>query len=147
MQFIANEKVNKINALSNDLDAIYHQASRKLGISDSTLIVLYEIYVNKGCCPLSAIIKNNGLSKQTANSAVRKLEAEGILRLEPYKGKAKLLRLTEKGSEYAKATAGQIFAAECSVFAGWTEEDINTYITLLEKFNVSLRKEIEQINT
>ncbi len=147
MQFIANEKVNKINALSNDLDAIYHQASRKLGISDSTLIVLYEIYVNKGCCPLSAIIKNNGLSKQTANSSVRKLEAEGILRLEPYKGKAKLLRLTEKGNEYAEATAGQVFAAECSVFAGWTEEDINTYITLLEKYNVSLRKEIEQINT
>lgn len=147
MQFIANEKVNRINALSNDLDAIYHQASRKLGISDSTLIVLYEIYINNGCCPLNTIIKNNGLSKQTVNSAVRKLEAEGILRLEPYKGKAKLLRLTEKGSEYAEATAGRVFAAECSVFAGWTEKDIDTYLALLEKFNVSLRKEIEQMNT
>lgn len=42
------EKVNKINAMSNYLDAIYHQASRKLGIPDSVLIVLYEIYVSGG---------------------------------------------------------------------------------------------------
>lgn len=137
------EKVNKINALSNDLDGVYHQASRRLGIPDSVLIVLYEIHVSGGSCPLNNISKNNGISKQTVNSAVRRLEGEGILRLAPYRGKAKRVTLTEKGREYAEATAGRLFAAECSAFRGWTQQEIDTYLALSERFNLALRDEIE----
>lgn len=137
------EKVNKINALSNDLDGIYHQASRKLGISDSVLIVLYEIYVSGGSCPLNSITKNNGISKQTVNSAVRRLEADGLICLEPYKGKSKRVALTEKGSAFAENTAGRLFKTECGVFRGWTQQEIDIYLALSERFNISLREQIE----
>lgn len=137
------EKVNKINALANDLDGIYHQASRRLGVPDSVLIVLYEIHVNGGSCPLNNITKNNGISKQTVNSAVRRLEGDGIVRLEPYRGKTKRVTLTEKGREYAEATAGRLFETECGVFRGWTQQEIDTYLALSERFNLALRDEIE----
>lgn len=137
------EKVNRINALSNDLDAIYHSASKKLGIADSELIVLYEVYQNGGTCPLNDITKNNGISKQTVNSAMRRLEREGIAFLEPYRGKAKRVALTERGRAYAEKTAGRVFAAECGAFADWTQNEIDTYLALLEKFNLSLRAQLE----
>lgn len=137
------EKVNKIDSLSNDLDAVYHFASRRLGISDSVLTVLYEVHVSGGSCPLGSITKNNGISKQTVNSAVRRLERDGILRLEPYKGKAKLVTLTEKGRAYAETTAGRLYEAECGVLCGWTQQEIDIYLSLSERFNISLREQIE----
>lgn len=41
---------------------------------------------------LSDIYKKSGISKQTVNSAIRSLEADGILYLEQYNGRAKKLR-------------------------------------------------------
>lgn len=139
-----NDKVHRINALSNELDAIYHAAARKLGIADSELIVMYEIYDSEGSCLLNAISKKNGISKQTVNSAIRRMEEQGIVYLEPYLGKAKRVCLTEKGRAYIAGTAQRVFEAECAVFADWTQTEIDTYLALLEKFNVSIREQIEK---
>lgn len=38
------EKLHRINYLIAETDALYHQASLKLGISDSAMRVLYTVY-------------------------------------------------------------------------------------------------------
>ena len=75
-------KIRKINYLISEMDALYHLASLKMGISDSVSIVLYTIYDSGNGCLLSDVYKKSGISKQTVNSAVRKLETEEILYLE-----------------------------------------------------------------
>ncbi len=138
-------EIRRINYLASEMDALYHQASLKLGISDSVSIVLYTIYdVGEGCL-LSDIYKRSGVSKQTVNSAMRRLEADGMLYLEPYTGRSKRIALTDNGRAYLQRTAARLVQAEMHAFDGWTEDEVRTHIGLMEKYTESLRRQIEQM--
>lgn len=137
------DTIFRINCLAEDIDSIYHQAALKLGVSDSALFILYIAYVSGGQCLLYDIYRQSGISKQTINSAVRNLEKNGVIHLEKHNGKSKIVCLTEEGRLYAKKTAARLFDAECRTFCDWTEEEIQTYLHLLEKHNASFRKQIE----
>lgn len=139
------EKLHRINYLGAEMDALYHQASQRLGISDSAMRALYTVYDNGGTCPLSDIYKQSGISKQTVNSAVRKLEIDGVLYLEPENGRGKRVCLTEKGERYVEKTAARLYAAECEVFSGWSEEEIDTYMRFMEKFNDMFRSQVDKL--
>ena len=140
------EVMYKINCLASDMDSLYHRAASKLGLSDSVMLVLYLLYENGGKYPLGNIRRETGMRKQTLNSAVRKLESEGVLRSESEgsdcDGRTKLLRLTEKGKEYADSTVARLFGAECSTFDGWTDKEIHEYLRLTEKYTESFRSRI-----
>lgn len=139
------DKIHRLNCLSNDLNSLYHQASRKLGVSDSVSVVLYMIYDKGDGCLLYDIWNEGGTSKQTINSAVRRLEADGILYLERDRGKAKRVRLTETGREYVLQTVARLYKAECRALESWTEDEIETYLRLMKKYNDSFRAEIEKM--
>lgn len=139
------DKVHKVNCLSHDMDALYHQAARKLGVSDSVLCILYMIYEKGDGCLLYDICTQSGISKQTINSAIRKLEQDAILFLEQDKGKTKRVRLTEKGKEFVKQTATRLVEAECNAFREWKDEEFELYLKLMRKYNTAFRVEIEKI--
>lgn len=138
-------RIHRINYLSAELNALYHRASLKLGLTDSASIVLYTIYDNGGNCLLSDIYKQSGISKQTVNSAIRLLEKEHILYLEPDSGRSKRVVLTDLGKDYVKKTAARIFDAEAAAFSSWTEEEINAHIGLMEKFTRSFQEQVEKL--
>lgn len=139
------EVLHRINCLSNDLDSLYHQAARKLGVADSVLIVSYMIYEKGDGCLLYDVCSESGLSKQTINSAIRKMEQDGVLYLEQGKGKTKRIRLTEQGREFVWQIANRIQEAECNTFQGWTEEEVAMHLKLMEKYNNAFRREIEKM--
>lgn len=145
MEMKAFEKLHRINYLTAETDALYHQASLKLGISDSAMRALYTIYDNGESCMLSDIYKQSGISKQTVNSAIRKLEDDEILYLENCGGRGKKVFLTEKGKLYIQQTAARLYEAECNAFASWTEEEIDLYIRFMEKYVRSFRDQVQRI--
>lgn len=138
-------RIHRINYLNAELDALYHHASLKLGLTDSASIVLYAIYDNGEDCLLSDIYKQSGVSKQTVNSAIRHLEKKGVLYLEQHSGRMKRVILTDSGKEYARETIARLFDAEAAAFATWTEEEINAHIGFLEKYIVSFREQVEKL--
>lgn len=137
--------IHQINYLTAEMNSLYHQASLKLGITDSVSIVLYTIYDRGEPCLLSDVYKQTGISKQTVNSAIRGLEAADILYLEQHTGRAKKIVLTEKGRAYVKETVARLFEAEVQAFDSWQEEEINTYLALMEKYTESLRQQIKNL--
>lgn len=137
--------IRRINYLTTEMETLYHQSSLKLGISDSVSRVLYAIYDAGEECLLSDICKNSGISKQTINSAIRGLEKDGIIYLEQYNGRLKKVILTDKGKEYVQTTAARLCQAERDVFDSWTEDEINTYIQLMEKYTECFRQQIEKL--
>lgn len=137
--------IRQINFLTMKMESLYHLSSLKLGITDSVSIVLYSLYDAGGECLLSDIYKGASISKQTVNSAVRSLEADGILRLERHNGRAKRAVLTDKGKDYVQTTAARLYQAEISSFDTWTEEEISTYLRLMEKYADCLRQQIEKL--
>ena len=134
--------IHKLNYLTSEMDALYHQASLKLGISDSVSIVLYTIHDRGENCLLSDVYKKSGVSKQTVNSAIRSLEKDGILYLEPYTGRSKKIVLTEKGREFVQQTVARLVDAEIKAFDSWSQKEIDTYVALMEKYTESLRQQI-----
>lgn len=140
-----SDKIHRMNYLISETDALYHQACLKIGLADSVMRVLYTIHDHGESCLLSDIYKGSGISKQTVNTAIRKLEKDEILYLEQYKGRAKRVCLTEQGKEYVLNTAARIFATESEVFSSWSQEEIDAYIHLLEKYMQSFQKQLTKL--
>ena len=69
----------RYNYLSSEISALYHEAAVKLGLSDSAMNILYAVCENEGRCPQSEVCRLTGVSRQTINSAIRKLEREGVI--------------------------------------------------------------------
>lgn len=138
-------KIHRINCLFSDIDAAYHQAAVKSGVSDSTFFIFYMLYINEGKCLLNDIYRLSGISKQTINSAVRKLENENTVYLENLNGKAKMLCATKKGKPYIDSIAAKVYDAEINTFSEWTKEEIEAFLSILEKYNTLFRKQIENI--
>lgn len=131
--------MKRCNHLFGEIDAVYHEISRKLGISDSAMDILYTICDDGDSCPLQDICRRSGLSKQTVNSAIRKLESQGILYLKPANSKSKNVCLTEAGKQLARQTAMKVIKIENDIFASWTEKDIQKYLELTEAFLIGLK--------
>lgn len=137
--------LHRINGLANELDVLYHQAAKKFGVADSVLMVTYMIHEKGDGCLLYDICSESGLSKQTINSAIRKLEQDQVLYLEQDKGKTKRIRLTETGKVFVAQTATRLMEAEYSAFQDWTDEECSMYLKLMEKYNNAFRSEIEKM--
>ena len=130
----------RINYLLSETEAIYHEASLRLGLSDSEMKILYSIRDKKSAVkrPLKEILVFSGMAKQTANSALRKMENAGWLFLEGGQ-KNKTVCLTQKGVELAINTADVLIDNENSIFEGWNRRMADEYLALNEKFMRQLR--------
>ena len=139
------KQVQNINCLVSEIDCLYHQISLKLGLSDSKSRILYTLYINGNACPISKIYKQSGIKKQTVNSALRKLEMEEIVALEQIDGRAKLVKFTDKGREYAKNTIAKLVDKELNAYKCFDEDQIKQYLALNEKFMNALKNELDNM--
>ena len=137
------EYIHKINNFITVLNALYHRAYVKLGISDSVYVVLYEIFDEGDECLLTDIYKKSGISKQTVNSALRSLEKDEIVYLEKIDGRTKKVVLTEKGKVFVKNTVARLYEAEARAFDDWTDEKIKDYLERSENY---IRRFVEEID-
>lgn len=144
MEEFVNAQVKHFNYLMNKVDATYHEAARKLGMSDSVMHILYTICNHGESCLLSDIC-NIGISKQTINSAIRKLEAEKIVYLEQFGGKRKCVCLTEKGKEFVKQTVVHVIEAENEIFESWSKEELELYLELTQRYLQAFQKKIKTL--
>lgn len=140
-----SKEMKRHNYLINEIEAVYHESSVKFGLSDSVAKILYAICDYGEGCSLQHIIRYTGMSKQTVNSALRKLEDEEIIYLELVDAKSKRLYLTEKGKKLAKETAGRVLQVEDKIFASWKKEDVNKYLELIEQYLNDLKREIREL--
>ena len=145
MKESTSKTMKRFNYLLGELGAVYHDMALKLGLPDSAMNVLYTICDQGESCLLQNICRWSGLIKQTINSAIRKLEAEGILYLEPAGAKNKRVCLTEKGKAFAAKTAGKVIQMENEVLASWTKEDIEKYLDLTKQFLEAMKEKAKSL--
>lgn len=145
MGYGSSREMRRYNHLLGEMDRVYHEMSLKLGLSDSAMIVLYTICDSGGACLLRDICRRSGLSKQTVNSALRRLEAAGVVYLEPVSARSKSVCLTEAGTALAEKTAGRVIRMENDIFAAWPREDVERYLELTERFLLALRERAEAL--
>lgn len=111
------EFIHRINYLTSEMDAVYHRASLKLGISDSVSLILYTIYDAGGSCLLSEIYKKSGISKQTVNSALRGLEGKASSRSSSTRGAPRRSCLPKRGVNMPRRRRAGSLRPKCAL---WT---------------------------
>lgn len=138
-------KAGQYTYLAGEINALYHEAAVKMGVSDSVQNILYVLCEKDGRCLQSEVSKLTGISRQTINSAIRNLEKEGIVFLEPGKGRNTILCLTEKGEKIAEEKISPLFNAENKIWNEWTPEEQQQYLTLTQKYRDGLKKYLKDI--
>lgn len=139
-----NREMKRFNHLISEINALYHEAALKLGISDSAMNILYTVCSKDDVCLISDVCRLTGISKQTINSALRKLEEDGIVYLEAYDGRHKSIHLTESGETLAGQTAMKIIEIENKVFEAWPKDRRKLYLTLTQEYLDMFQNEINQ---
>lgn len=134
--------LKRFNCLLSETDAAYHEAALRQGLNGRILYALCEL---GSPASLRAVCESTGLSKQTVNSALRKLEADGILYLEPSGARSKRVCLTEAGLRVADATAGRLIRLENSIFDEWPAEDVQQYLGLMERYLQAFRCKLPEL--
>lgn len=137
--------IRHYNCVVNEINAIYHNAALRMGISNSVQSILYVICENGSSCPQSEIYKQTGIRRQTINSAIRKLEQEGLVRLEPGQGRNTIVRLTGAGETVADRVARPILQIENEIFGAWTSEELRLYQDLTERYRDALKQKLEAL--
>lgn len=135
----------RFSYLTSEIDSAYHAAALKCGVSDSAMRILYTICLYGDRCALGEIVHLSGISKQTINSSLRKLEAEGAVYLEHLGGKRKMVCLTSSGKQLAADSALRILKIENDIFHSWSQKEREIYISLLEKFLTAFKEKVEEL--
>ena len=136
-----SSSLRRLNELHSQTDAVYHEMSLKLGLSDSAISILYILCEQGDPCPLKTVYRCAFSSKQT----VRKLEAEGFLRLEGEGPRDKQVCLTEAGKTLASRTALKMIHAESAILASWSKKDVAQYLALSERYLTALQEQTRQL--
>lgn len=146
MDTYLSEEMKHINYLTTEIDEAYHEAALKLGLSDSTMLVLYTVCNHGESCLVNDIIRLSGISKQTLNSALRKLENEDVIYLEAVGGKKKQVCLTDKGKTLVKGTVLRVIEIENAIFDSWTERERTLYVELTRKYLLDFKEKVKELS-
>lgn len=138
-------ELKEFNNILATIESLYHDANVKVGISDSEFNILYTICDQGVGCNQSAVYRIAGLSRSTINSALRKMEKNGLIYLRQGEGRNTKLYLTEKGEEYLHDTVERIVAAENRIYLSWTEEERKAYVELNRKYANALKEELKDL--
>ncbi len=133
-------EAGKYTSLSGEINSLYHEAAVKMGISDSVMNILYVIYEKGDSCLQSEISKLSGISRQTINSSVKKLEKDEILYLKQGQGRNTIVCLTEKGLKFCENKIKPLFEIENKIWNEWTADEQRQYLLLTEKYRDALKK-------
>lgn len=138
--------LKQYNAICKRQDKLYRDADRLLGISGSRLWILYALLEHGGPLTQAEIVGMAFLPPQTINSALKKMEAEGLLTLIPSSDKRKkLLTLTPEGEALARQTAGRVLQEELSAMACLTAQQRQQLLSLLEILTDSLDARFQKL--
>lgn len=132
-------RLKRVNDIFSEIDFTYHEIARQSGLSDSEFNVLYTLCELGSGCPLSLAYKHNGTSRQTIESAVRKLEKNELMYLQAGEGRKKNMWLTPKGESLVEEKIKPILKMEEEILSAWQEEELVQYLRLNQKYLDDLR--------
>lgn len=140
-----SKDMKRCNHLVSEIDSVYHDMAKALGFSDSEMQILYTVYGSGGEIMLREIALCCGVSKQTLNSALRKLEQQGFVLLKAADGKSKAVCLTPDGMRRCEGSVSHVIDAENEIFSSWEREDVARYLELTERFLRDIKVKAKEI--
>ena len=140
------KQINTINQKINELNALYRTAATKSGIPDGEISIWSALLCSEEEYSQQDLAEMLFLPKQTVNSIISNLTKKGFVFLEHVPGtrNRKVVRLTKKGQEYGQSRVMWIFRAEETAMEETDAQEVQAYISMLEKYISRLKDEIDK---
>lgn len=147
MKELINGPLAEYNQLYKEMDEIYHLYAKKHGVSDTTLWLMYSLYLNDAENTQSEICSAWHYPPQTINSALKRMEKQGLILLDAVPGnqKNKLIKLSEKGREIIEKAIAPLVEAEQKAFQGLKPKEKAALFALTRKYTQLLRSQMDKI--
>lgn len=131
--------LQEFNDILMELFGVYRQIATTLEVSESELWILYEMHSEAGPILQRELIERTGLPKQTINSTLRKMEADGSIEQKPGRDRrTRAVSLTEKGRERANNTAGRLIEAEMAALHALGENDRRHLFDVIRRYTTEI---------
>lgn len=127
------ENIRSLMIAVNKIDGLYYFASRKLGVKENTLSLLYALsdgkeHTQKGIC------EDWLIPRTTINTVVKECVDMGYVALSPLGNKEKSVRLTEKGKEFTDGILRDVMAAEEEAMARTEVNFSEDFVAAFQQF-------------
>lgn len=115
----------------------------KIGIHRTQHRILMHIARNNKLGSQKSIAEHMGVSSAAITGALKKLEQDGYIeRKHGADGRFNEVAITEKGKRIVEETKQLFSAADTSLFDGFTEDELESYMKNLSKIQENIRKHL-----
>lgn len=145
---LLHEQLHRFNTLWKAQDDIWQDAARKSGLPETAFWIIYILTTeDKSELTQAELCDTWFIPRQTCNSAVKKLEREGLISLTTHKGAGniKYLSLTKDGIAYAKKYITPLTNADVLSFSSFTEDERELLLSLMQRQLDYLKKGTEKL--
>ena len=141
-----SKKMLELNETMKETDDLYKNLAKKFKMSDCMMWILYILREDDRAVTQSDICNLMCMPKQTVNSSLKKMEAEGYIELLNINDKrSKQVCLTEKGVDLANNTVDRIISKENNALSKMDEEEQELLINLFKKYKDLLKESFMEI--
>jgi len=136
-----------IDLCYKEVDGIYHTYAKFCNMSDSEQWFLYSLWLHDSTCTQKEFCSEWFYSPQTINSALKALEAKGLIQLEfvPGSKKNKNIFFTKEGETVCEKFINPLLDAEKRALCGLDDGEKVEFIRLAKKYNSLLRDELGKL--
>lgn len=138
------KELREFNYFFKEIDDLYHEIARKIGVSDSVFEILYTILSLGDGCLQKDICRMAFVRKQTVNSSIQKMKQDGLIFLKRGNGREMHIYLTEKGQRFAKEYIAPVIVMENGVFEELTKEERHELLGLSGKYLQCFRRRAKE---
>ena len=133
MDYKISNKIAYLHKILCQTEKIYYSFLNSQEITDSEYVLLFSVLQLGEGCSQKDIADNTYISRKTLNSTVKKMQQEGIIKLEPGKYPNMHIYLTQKGKKYIEEKMIPIMKMEEKILEEIREEDFNYFSSIIEK--------------
>ena len=146
MDTISHQTLMAYNVEMKKLDDLYRGAAKHCGMAECAFWILYTLRVEEKPFTQAEICEFLIEPKQTVNSALKKLEAEGYLTLSAGADqRSKRVCLTEKGERFVKAHVDRVPEAEAAALGAMTAAERDALIRLTGRYRALFAQKLNCI--
>ena len=125
--------------------ALLESCARTLGIHRTQHRILMHLARHDKLPSQKELADRLDVTPAAITGALKKIEQDGYVeRTLGQDNRYNELRITEKGRELVKSTRQIFCKIDSSMFEGFSDEELDTYITCLEKLQANIRKQYER---
>lgn len=141
-------QLRDFNKIWKEQDDLWREVAKKSNLPETSFWILYILVTEENPDMTQALLCDHWhITRQTCNSAIKRLEHEGLLALNTRKGagNVKYLTLTDQGHKLADEIIMPLIKADIESFRSFTEEERRLILSLTERQLKYLKKETKHI--